>query len=80
MNTKKEVKDFSGLFIAFVLCLIVLIPLLCSGNGLIQGFSVFEQIRLIIVLIITAGIGYSIGYFTPIHKFFVSQKRWNDLN
>jgi|GEM_PF-3551561 len=79
-KTKKEVRDLSGLFTAFFLCMIISIPLLCSGNGLTQGFSTFEKLRFIIVNVLTAGTGYLVGYFTLIHKLFVSQKRWKELN
>ena len=71
---EKEARSFSGIFTAFILCIIAATPIMCWGNGLIQGYTTFEAIRTIFCFLIVGSIGYSIGRFTSLYKWFGVKK------
>lgn len=72
-KTKKEVRDFSGLFCAFILAMLTSIPLLTTGEGLIHGFSDVEKITFVAGTLISGSVGYSVGYFSPVYKWFLPE-------
>lgn len=60
-----QAKKDSGLLCAFLLCIVAAIPALSLGNGLTQGFTLFETVRAGLFFLGAASLGYAIGYFVP---------------
>ncbi len=71
---EKEQRKSDALLIAVLLCILAATPITCWGDGLLQGYSTFEQIRSVILLLIVGVIGYAIGYYVPLRKWMNSKQ------
>lgn len=74
VNEKRQRKHDAA-FIAILLCILATPPILCWGDGITQGYSLFEQIRGVVSFLVVAGIGYIIGYFLPIRKWMNKEEK-----